>query len=87
LSEIAGQRLRASRSAFFASTGAVLPGPRSRRTDASAVRTFEEFRRIRLEALAFLDDGKAGMAVRFLERAVEMNPEFSRCSRCSPTPI
>jgi len=37
---------------------------------------FAEFRRIRQEALAFLDDGKAGMAALFLERAVEINPEF-----------
>jgi len=37
---------------------------------------FAEFRRIRQEALAFLDAGKAGMAVLFLERAIELNPEF-----------
>ena len=37
---------------------------------------FSEFRRIRQEALAFLDDGKAGMAALFLERAIEINPEF-----------
>ena len=37
---------------------------------------FAEFCRIRREALAFLDDGKAGMAVLFLERAIEINPEY-----------
>lgn len=38
--------------------------------------TFAEFRRIRQEALAFLDAGKAGLAVLFLERAIELNPEY-----------
>jgi len=47
--------------------------PPARSTDDAA---FAEFCRIRREALAFLDDGKAGMAVLFLERAIEMNPEF-----------
>jgi tetratricopeptide (TPR) repeat protein len=47
--------------------------PSARPTDDTA---FAEFCRIRQEALAFLDDGKAGMAVLFLERAIEINPEF-----------
>lgn len=38
--------------------------------------TYAEFRRIRQEALAFLADGKAGMAALFLERALELNPEY-----------
>jgi tetratricopeptide (TPR) repeat protein len=37
---------------------------------------YAEFRRIRREALAFLTDGKAGMAALFLERALEINPEY-----------
>jgi tetratricopeptide (TPR) repeat protein len=37
---------------------------------------YAEFRRIRREALAFLSDGKAGMASLFLERALELNPEY-----------
>ena len=37
---------------------------------------FEEFRRIRQEALAFLADGKPGLASLFLERALEIHPEF-----------
>ncbi|MHB8894778.1 MAG: tetratricopeptide repeat protein [Candidatus Geothermincolia bacterium] len=47
--------------------------PAARSTDDAA---FAEFRRIRQEALAFLDAGKAGLAALFLERAVEINPEF-----------
>ncbi len=43
---------------------------------ASEDASFAEFRRIRQEALDFLDAGKAGMAALFLERAVELNPEF-----------
>jgi tetratricopeptide (TPR) repeat protein len=46
--------------------------PASSTSDAA----FSEFRRIRQEALAFLDGGKAGMAALFLERAIEINPEF-----------
>jgi hypothetical protein len=37
---------------------------------------FLEYLRIREEALAFLRDGNAGMAVFFLERALELNPEY-----------
>ncbi len=37
---------------------------------------YAEFRRIRQEALAFLNDGKAGMAAFYLERALELNPEY-----------
>lgn len=48
-------------------------GEPSRATDDAA---FAEFRRIRQEALAFLDGGKAGLAALFLERAIEINPEF-----------
>ena len=44
--------------------------------DPSGDARFAELRRIRQEALAFLADGKAGMASMFLERALETNPEF-----------
>jgi hypothetical protein len=37
---------------------------------------FLEYLRIREEARAFLRDGNAGMAVFFLERALELNPEY-----------
>jgi tetratricopeptide (TPR) repeat protein len=37
---------------------------------------FLEYLRIREEAQAFLRDGNAGMAVFFLERALELNPEY-----------
>lgn len=37
---------------------------------------FAELCRIRKEALAFLADGKAGLASLYLERALETNPEF-----------
>ncbi len=47
--------------------------PPARSADDTA---FAELCRIRKEALAFLDDGKAGMAALFLERAIEINPEF-----------
>jgi tetratricopeptide (TPR) repeat protein len=37
---------------------------------------FAEFRRIRAEGLALLDEGRAGMAAFFFERALELCPEF-----------
>lgn len=47
-----------------------------RAPDAEQDDKYAEFRRIRQEALAFLNDGKAGMAALFLERALEINPEY-----------
>lgn len=46
------------------------------REDAASEARFAEYRRIRQEALDFLSGGKAGMASLFLERALEVNPEF-----------
>jgi len=76
-----GGRVALARSGFSPKTAGEITGeldrlvgsPPARTTDGTA---FAEFCRIRQEALAFLDDGKAGMAVLFLERAIEMNPEF-----------
>jgi tetratricopeptide (TPR) repeat protein len=76
-----GGRVALARAGFSPKTAGEITGelnrlvgsPPASSTDDTS---FAEFRRIRLEALAFLDDGKAGMAVLFLERAIEMNPEF-----------
>jgi hypothetical protein len=44
--------------------------------NAAEAAKYAEFRRIREEALAFLNDGKAGMASLFLERTLEISPEY-----------
>jgi len=44
--------------------------------NSEAEAKYAEFRRIRQEALAFLNDGKAGMAAFYLERALELNPQY-----------
>ena len=76
-----GGRVALARAGFSPKTAREITGeldrlvgsPPARSTDDAS---FAEFRRIRQEALAFLDDGKAGMAALFLERAIEINPEF-----------
>ena len=76
-----GGRVALARAGFSPKTAGEITGELDRLVGSPPARsaddtTFAEFRRIRQEALAFLDDGKAGMAVLFLERAIEMNPEF-----------
>jgi tetratricopeptide (TPR) repeat protein len=76
-----GGRVALARSGFSPKTAGEITGELNRLVGSPPARAaddtaFAEFRRIRQEALAFLDAGKAGMAVLFLERAIEINPEF-----------
>jgi hypothetical protein len=76
-----GGRVALARSGFSPKTAGQLTGELDRlvgrvQDDPPADANFVEFRRIRQEALAFLTDGKAGMAALFLERALEINPEY-----------
>jgi tetratricopeptide (TPR) repeat protein len=76
-----GGRVALARSGFSPKAAGEITGELdrlvARPSDRSAQDAeFAEFRRIRQEALAFLDAGKAGMAALFLERAIEINPEY-----------
>jgi hypothetical protein len=76
-----GGRVAMARSGFNAKTAGEITGELDALVgrapaDSPADAKFAELRRIRQEALAFLADGKAGMASLFLERALETNPEF-----------
>jgi thiol-disulfide isomerase/thioredoxin len=76
-----GGRVALSRSGFTLDAGGEIAAELDRlvgRVQAASAEEarYTEFRRIREEALAFLGDGKAGMAALFLERALELNPEY-----------
>jgi len=76
-----GGRVALSRAGFAPVTGEEITAELERLVgrapaDADEDAKYADFRRIREEALAFLGDGKAGMAAMFLERALELNPEY-----------
>jgi tetratricopeptide (TPR) repeat protein len=78
-----GGRIALARAGFSAKAAGDIAGELDRLVGGREARpkgkddaAFAEFRRIRQEALDFLDDGKAGMAALFLERAIELNPEY-----------
>lgn len=76
-----GGRVALARSGFSPKAAGEITGELDRLVGRQAARStdeaaFTEFRRIRQEALAFLDAGKAGIAALFLERAIEINPEY-----------
>jgi len=76
-----GGRVALARAGFSSKSAREITGELNRlvgspSTPSTDDASFAEFRRIRQEALAFLDDGKAGMAALFLERAIEINPDF-----------
>ena len=70
-----------ARSGFSPKTAGEISGELDRLVGGAEQNTkkidaYGEFRRIRGEALAFLSDGKPAMASMFLERALEINPEY-----------
>ncbi len=76
-----GGQVALARAGFSPKTGREFAGELDRlvgrvQDKPSEEAKYTEFRRIRQEALAFLADGKPGMAVLFLERALEINPEY-----------
>lgn len=76
-----GGQVALARSGFSPETAWEITGELDRlvgrvRVDSPEGARYAEFRRIRQEALAFLADGKPGMAALFLERSLEINPEY-----------